>query len=108
MLRSKEPPAPYIPGQFYLREMPVIGEILVTIAHVELVVVDGYVWLAKGRPGLGAELYERRIRSSAWAKGPFRDNPSVGRTGGNLRSIPRIDSRPMAKRLDRQFPGSPG
>ena len=52
--------APYVPGQFYLRELPcllaVLGELA---APPELVIVDGYVWLDNDHhPGLGAYLYD--------------------------------------------------
>jgi deoxyribonuclease V len=51
--------APYEPGQFYKRELPCLLAVLGSApAPPELVVVDGYVWLADGRPGLGGHLYE--------------------------------------------------
>jgi deoxyribonuclease V len=51
---------PYQPGQFYKRELPCLLAVLEKAAQpLELVVVDGYVWLAdEARPGLGAHLYE--------------------------------------------------
>jgi len=52
--------APYVPGQFALRELPCLLAVLGRVAGpLELVVVDGYVWLGEdGRPGMGAHLYE--------------------------------------------------
>lgn len=53
--------AAYEPGEFYLRELPCLLEVLerVDLESVEAVIVDGYVWLdGQGRPGLGAHLYE--------------------------------------------------
>ena len=50
----------YVPGQFYLRELPALLAVLERIrAPLEAVVIDGYVWLdTRGRPGLGAHLFE--------------------------------------------------
>jgi deoxyribonuclease V len=50
---------PYEPGQFYKRELPCLLAVLAKVAEpVDMVVVDGYVWLAdEDSPGLGAHLY---------------------------------------------------
>jgi deoxyribonuclease V len=50
----------YVPGEFYRRELPCLLAVLAEVPEpVELVVIDGYVWLAdEGRPGLGAHLFE--------------------------------------------------
>jgi deoxyribonuclease V len=51
--------APYQPGQFYRRELPCLLAVLARVTDgIEAVVVDGYVWLGDGTPGLGAHLYE--------------------------------------------------
>ncbi len=51
--------APYEPGQFYRRELPCLLAVLAKVkGALDAVVVDGYVWLGAGRPGLGAHLYE--------------------------------------------------
>ena len=52
--------APYQPGAFYLRELPCLLEVIGRVEEpLELVVVDGYVWLsAERRLGLGARLHE--------------------------------------------------
>jgi deoxyribonuclease V len=50
---------PYQPGQFYLRELPCLRAVLAKVPDtVDVVVIDGYVWLGEARPGLGARLYE--------------------------------------------------
>lgn len=51
--------AEYEPGEFYKRELPRLLEALVRVpmAVVTTLVVDGYVWLAEGRAGLGAHLH---------------------------------------------------
>jgi len=77
VMHGSEPAAPYVPGQFYLREMPWILGILETVTDVELIVIDGYVWLAKDRPGLGAHVYERlagRCPVVGVAKSAFQNN----------------------------------
>lgn len=52
--------APYQPGQFYLRELPVLMKLVapILVKHpIKVVVVDGHTWLGQGNPGLGAHLY---------------------------------------------------
>ncbi|MFO0954696.1 MAG: endonuclease V [Isosphaeraceae bacterium] len=49
--------AEYQPGQFYLRELPCLLGVLACGPKADVVVVDGYVWLGGGRPGLGAHLH---------------------------------------------------
>jgi deoxyribonuclease V len=51
--------APYQPGQFYRRELPCLLAVLAKVKEpLDAVIVDGYVWLRDGMPGLGAHLYE--------------------------------------------------
>ncbi|TCW85638.1 endonuclease V [Burkholderia sp. SRS-46] len=52
--------ASYIPGKFYLRELPCIIELLKHVGHpLECVVVDGYVTLGADEcPGLGMRLWQ--------------------------------------------------
>lgn len=57
----------YQPGRFYRRELPCLLAVLGMVAEpLEVVIVDGYVWLGVGdAPGLGALLYEALGRSTA-------------------------------------------
>jgi deoxyribonuclease V len=50
--------AEYVPGEFYRREMPSILTLIKAIKTelLEVLVIDGYVDLAKDRPGLGRHL----------------------------------------------------
>jgi len=49
----------YIPGEFYRRELPCLLAALEKVSQTpEIIVVDGYVWLDNGKPGLGAKLFE--------------------------------------------------
>ena len=51
------PPKPYVPGQFYQREMPCILDLMKHItASIDAVFIDGYVDLG-ARAGLGRHLY---------------------------------------------------
>jgi deoxyribonuclease V len=55
-------PAPYVPGSFYLRELPHLLRILAIVEREQhdrpaIVIVDGYVSLGPGRPGLGEHLH---------------------------------------------------
>jgi deoxyribonuclease V len=65
--------APYEPGRFYLRELPVLRAVLDEVEDVGLLVIDGYVDLAPGRPGLGAYCHEEfGVPVIGIAKTPFR------------------------------------
>ncbi len=53
--------APYEPGQFFRRELPVLQQLLApVVGRFHTVIVDGYVWLDehRQRPGLGAHLHK--------------------------------------------------
>jgi deoxyribonuclease V len=52
--------APYVPGEFFRRELPPVLRVLGSLpALPSIVLVDGYVWLdPNGRRGLGAHLHE--------------------------------------------------
>jgi deoxyribonuclease V len=73
---------PYEPGQFYKRELPCILAVLGPVrAQVDVVVVDGYVWLdAQQTAGLGGHLYEalgRTIPIIGVAKTEFLSAPAA-------------------------------
>src|SRR5215472_12276624 len=58
VLVSSGPAAPYRAGEFYLRELPPILDVLKQVkVRIETIVVDGYVWLGGNRMGLGAYLH---------------------------------------------------
>ena len=64
---------PYQPGQFYLRELPPLHAVLDSLAHMRLLVVDGYADLdPAGRPGLGAHAYAEFGPVIGVAKTAFR------------------------------------
>lgn len=73
---SPHMPQPYVPGSFYLRELP--GTLAVLEALGErptAVVIDGYVWLGRDRPGLGARLFDEiGVPVIGVAKTRFHDN----------------------------------
>lgn len=48
---------PYVPGEFYRRELPCLLAVLQAIPPFQIVVIDGYVWLGDSKPGLGAHLH---------------------------------------------------
>jgi deoxyribonuclease V len=59
VVTSDTPPAPYEPGRFYRRELPhLLGVLSLLVTPLDAVIVDGYVWLGRGNPGLGARLYD--------------------------------------------------
>lgn len=53
--------APYVPGNFYLRELPCIEAVLSQLdTPPETIVIDGFVWLdSNQRKGLGGFLFEK-------------------------------------------------
>ena len=52
------PVADYVPGRFYRRELPCILTLLEQIVvPLEEIIVDGYVMLGDGQPGLGQRLF---------------------------------------------------
>ncbi|MFW5739752.1 MAG: endonuclease V [Myxococcota bacterium] len=67
---------PYEPGAFFRRELPCLLAAIRELPFAPAVaVIDGYVWLAPGRRGLGAHLHEALAGGVAVvgvAKGPFR------------------------------------
>jgi len=59
VVRSASPAAAYEPGRFFERELPYLRAALASFGETtELAIVDGYVWLADGVPGLGAHLHD--------------------------------------------------
>lgn len=83
--------APYEPGRFFARELPPLVAVLRLAGAVDLVVVDGYVWLGSGRPGLGAHLHAALGGATpvvGVAKRPFRGAPAVEvRRGASARPL---------------------
>ena len=66
---------PYVPGQFYKRELPCIIRVLPRSPVPDVIVIDGFVWLGGETPGLGAHLYEALGRTTpvvGVAKTPYR------------------------------------
>jgi deoxyribonuclease V len=57
LVASVGPVSPYRSGQFYQRELPPLMAVLERVrAPLDVVIVDGYVWLAGAKPGLGERL----------------------------------------------------
>lgn len=80
-IRTKGAAPDYIPGAFYRREMPYLVAALEGIA-ASVVVIDGYVWLGPGAPGLGAHLWEaigKRAAIVGVAKTPFHGIATIVR-----------------------------
>lgn len=76
--------AGYVPGEFYLRELPGIAKLLEQVdAPLECIVIDGYVTLGEAeRPGLGWRLWEYLGRTTpviGIAKSEFRGTPAQAR-----------------------------
>jgi deoxyribonuclease V len=75
-------PDKYIPGRFYLRELPCIAALLQQVSDpLDFIVIDGFVYLGSaGRPGLGKHLrdmLEQKVAVIGVAKTPFRDTPQI-------------------------------
>jgi deoxyribonuclease V len=71
---------PYVPGEFYRRELPCLMAVLAKIGRTpDVIVVDGYVRLGD-KPGLGQHLFEglgRRVAVVGVAKTRFHGAPAV-------------------------------
>jgi deoxyribonuclease V len=69
--------APYVAGSFFKRELPPVRAVIAACpAPPKVIVVDGFVDLAPGKPGLGRHLFEELGAQTAVigvAKNPFRD-----------------------------------
>ncbi len=79
---SLPPAAPYVSGEFFLRELPCLLEILRRApARPDTIIVDGYVWLDRhGSPGLGAHLWRALGGGCAVvgvAKNPRKGSPDA-------------------------------
>lgn len=73
---------PYVPGQLYRREGPLLERVLALVGHpLDVVIVDGNVWLdAAGAPGLGAHLWQAlggRVAVIGVAKTAYAGAPAV-------------------------------
>jgi deoxyribonuclease V len=73
---------PYVPGEFYRRELPcllpLLGEAL-RDHPIEIVIVDGYVDLPGERPGLGRHLHQAlggAVEVVGVAKSEFAEAPA--------------------------------
>lgn len=83
---------PYRPGQFYLRELPGLMEMIEKVGEKpDMIVVDGYAWLGKGKPGLGARLWKAlgySVPVIGVAKSPFKGAPALEvEHGGSWRHL---------------------
>ena len=70
---------PYVSGEFYRRELPCLLKALEILDDIELIVVDGYVWLDEPtHKGLGLHLYdalEQKVPIIGVAKAKFGKIP---------------------------------
>src|SRR6476659_5036530 len=71
---------PYVPGEFFRRELPCLLAVIKKIQEpIHLIVVDGYVHL-NGQPALGQHLFEhlsRRTPVIGAAKTHFHDAKAI-------------------------------
>jgi len=79
--------APYVPGEFYKRELPCLLALLDTISEpLTAIIIDGYVWLSDDKQGLGGYLYEsldKHVPVIGVAKTRFHQAPAVPVTRGD-------------------------
>ncbi len=107
--------APYTPGAFYRRELPVLVAALQCVRpRISTVIVDGYVWLRAGEPGLGGRLHEvldGSVPVIGVAKSPLRDDDwstplRRGKSGRALRITAAGMSETEAAACIAAMPGS--
>lgn len=108
---------PYVSGEFYKRELPILMKLLenVDLSKVELVVVDGYVSLSPTHPGLGYHLWEaleKKIPVIGVAKSHHIEDTTSGLAiRGNSRSplyvtsigFPQDEATRMIKEMDGSY-----
>ncbi|MEM7801557.1 MAG: endonuclease V [Chloroflexota bacterium] len=80
MIKEIASVAPYVPGQFYKRELPCIQALLLDVTErLETIIIDGYVTLGEMRkPGLGQVLYsalDQTVPVIGVAKKRFKGTP---------------------------------
>jgi len=72
---------PYVSGKFFERELPCLLEALKGLNDIELIVVDGYVWLDEPtHKGLGLHLYDalkNKVPIIGVAKAKFGNTPNL-------------------------------
>jgi deoxyribonuclease V len=73
-------PDRYIPGNFYLRELPCLVSLLKTLPETPcFIIIDGFVYLGRiKKPGLGKHLYDLlggMVAVIGVAKSPFAETP---------------------------------
>jgi len=90
--------AEYLPGQFYLRELPCILALLERVKYpLDCIVIDGFVWLGGERkPGLGMRLWDSlggRVPVIGVAKSRYKGTPegplsfTAAQAGGRCSSL---------------------
>lgn len=83
---------PYEAGSFFKRELPAISAILdLTFEPIDIIIVDGYVDLEPGHPGIGRRLYDLlggKVAVVGVAKTPFQG--AVG-----VKEVRRHGTRPL-------------
>ncbi len=83
---------PYVSGEFYKRELPCILPLIQDVLSrfaIETIVVDGFVDLAAGAPGLGRHLHtqlECEVEVVGVAKNYFQGAPATPITRGTSRN----------------------
>jgi len=74
-----EPIQPYQAGLFFKRELPCLIKALENLDNIEVIIVDGYVWLEEpSHYGLGLYLYDaldKKIPIIGVAKNRFNNTP---------------------------------
>jgi deoxyribonuclease V len=74
-----EPIEPYQSGLFFKRELPCLLKALENLTDIEIIIVDGYVWLEEpSHYGLGMYLYDaldKQIPIIGVAKNRFNNTP---------------------------------
>jgi deoxyribonuclease V len=80
VIRAEGAAEAYAPGELYKRELPLVLQVLAEARRrheIDVIVVDGYVTLGSGRPGLGARLLaalDAPVTVIGVGKSPFHGN----------------------------------
>lgn len=98
---------PYIPGQFYKRELPCLmdayNHALNDNEQIDVIIIDGYCNLEPGHIGLGEHLFQELNESIpviGVAKTEYKDAESIKVRGGLFVTASGIDAVSAAKYIE--------
>lgn len=91
---------PYMPGVFYQRELPCLMTVLDLLTLTPgAIIVDGYVDVGDGKPGLGRHLYnllDEKVAVIGVAKSRFQGADAIDITRGDSSTLLYVTAAGMS------------